>query len=126
VPEGPSPDPQENGVARIRKDTAAVKSKPGETKPEVAKSTERQKAPIVETADSAGRPSIPRGPVRAQFLGTTPDGNLIFGVPGSEKISVAPPASGGPGEKPRRQTGPSPTPGKIDGRPVLPALPVDR
>ena len=41
---------------------------------------------------SEDRPSLPRGAIRAEFLGTTPEGNLIFGLPSSKRGYVAAPS----------------------------------
>ncbi|MGZ5023298.1 MAG: protein kinase domain-containing protein [Chthoniobacterales bacterium] len=108
--EGPSPLQEKKAVVQNRKEEEATpaKAKPRETKPDMARSNERQRSG------------------RAQFLGLTPDGNLVFGLPSSEKVSIAPPAEGEPREKPRNQARRPPPPETIDGLPVLPALPPDQ
>jgi hypothetical protein len=61
-------------------------------------------------------PPMPRGAVRAEYLGTTPDGNLVFGLPSEQRGYVAP-------ERRRRSRRPVDV---LDAEPaVLPALPPD-
>ena len=67
-------------------------------------------------------PPVPRGAVRAEYLGTTPDGNLVFGLPSSERGYVAPAES-------RRRSRRAQPPSDVQVLPaepaVLPALPPD-
>ena len=64
-------------------------------------------------------PPIPRGAVRAEYLGTTPDGNLVFGLPSSERGYVAPADS-------RRRRSRRPANEVLPAEPaILPAEPVD-
>ncbi len=65
------------------------------------------------------RRAIPRGRVRAEYLGTTPEGELIFGMPSTnERVFAAPPAEAYLNERrPARVRRALP--------PVLPALPPD-
>jgi hypothetical protein len=67
---------------------------------------------------------MPAGNVRAQFLGTTPEGELIFGLPTEQRGYLAPPAQRG--ERSRRAKRSAVRPAQPpDGLPVLPALPAD-
>ena len=50
----------------------------------------RQALPITP-AEEAALPPVPRGSKRARYLGTTPDGALVFGMPSSERVYAAPP-----------------------------------
>lgn len=67
------------------------------------------------------QPPVPRGSVRAQFLGTTSDGNLVFGLPGAEKGYVAPDAPRERSSRRRVRRAQA-----VEELPVLPALPPDR
>ncbi|MBA2623284.1 MAG: protein kinase [Chthoniobacterales bacterium] len=72
-------------------------------------------------ASAGNRPPLPRGAIRAEFLGTTADGNLIFGLPSSERGYVAAPTSAREGASRRRlRRGLDPVTEQV---PVLPALP---
>lgn len=83
----------------------------------------QNKKPRVEKAAARETAPPPRTSERAQFLGVTPDGNLVYGS-ASEKVLTAPPSTRE--EAPRRKTTPRPsTPASIYGLPVLPALPPD-
>ncbi|MDQ6860184.1 MAG: protein kinase [Verrucomicrobiota bacterium] len=90
---------------------------PATKKPVVAaaaKAAPRPKAP--KNVVSSGR--MRNGNVRAQYLGTTPEGELIFGLPSDERGYLT------PGRNKRRTTvRPAEPP---DGLPVLPALPPDQ
>ena len=50
----------------------------------------RQALPVTPE-DEASLPPVPRGSKRARYLGTTPDGALVFGMPSNEQVYVAPP-----------------------------------
>jgi hypothetical protein len=50
----------------------------------------RQALPLTPEEERA-LPPIPRGSKRARYLGTTPDGALVFGMPSNEQVYVAPP-----------------------------------
>ncbi|MFN2507184.1 MAG: protein kinase [Chthoniobacterales bacterium] len=65
-------------------------------------------------------PPVPRGSVRAEYLGTTPEGELIFGLPSEEEGFVTPRESsrGESSRRSRRRTVKDP-----EELPVLPALP---
>ncbi len=54
-----------------------------------SKKVASKKIPVrrAEPVDDANQPAVPRGAVRAQFIGTTPDGEWVFGLP-SEKEGV--------------------------------------
>jgi hypothetical protein len=69
----------------------------------------------------AGMPPLPPRSIRAQYLGTTPEGELIFGLPSSERVYAAPAAARV--ERPRR--GRRVIRDRIQDLPVLPALPPD-
>ena len=70
-------------------------------------------------ATNESRRALPRGRVRAEYLGTTPEGELIFGMPSTnERVFAAPPADPSVDERrPRSVRRALP--------PVLPALPPD-
>lgn len=65
------------------------------------------------------RRALRNGSVRAEFLGTTPEGDLIFGLPTSERVYAAPPPASFEDERGRPQRVRRALP------PVLPALPPD-
>jgi hypothetical protein len=66
-------------------------SRSGLTAEEQTELEVRQALPIT-AADEAALPPVPRGSQRARYLGTTPDGALIFGMPNSsERVYAAPP-----------------------------------
>jgi hypothetical protein len=77
------------------------------------------------TSNRSAPPPVPRGSVRARYLGTTSDGNLVFGLPTDERVYAAPPATPVREEKPRRRARPVPRETTINNLPVLPALPPD-
>jgi hypothetical protein len=89
----------------------------------VAAAPKRAPRPNTEVAEATNAmPPIPRGAVRAEYLGTTPDGNLVFGLPSAQRGYVA------PGESRRRRSRRA-APANVDVLPaepaVLPALPAD-
>ena len=62
----------------------------------------RQALPITPE-DEAALPPVPRGSKRARFLGTTPDGALVFGMPqSSERVYAAPPPADRSSRRSRR------------------------
>ncbi len=88
------------------------------------KETPSRPAKEARVASADARPPVPRGAVRAEFLGTTADGNLIFGLPKAERGYVAAPASGREGASRRRARRVLTEP-VSELTPVLPALPPD-
>lgn len=77
----------------------------------------------IASAAAADRPPLPRGAVRAEFLGTTADGNLIFGLPSSQRGYVAAPPAGRDGSSRRRTHRVLTEPAPAEVLPILPALP---
>lgn len=106
--------------------STTAKTKPREKTTTVA-STSKSTSRKSRSEATADEPPIPRGAVRAQFLGTTPDGNLVFGLPSDERGYVTPPPGSvrsEPSRRPvRREVEEEPV--NIDNLPVLPALPAD-
>lgn len=105
------------------KETAVAKSKPKRAEP-IRRNEVRPAQPVTDS-DFANAPPIPRGAKRARYLGTTADGDLVFGLPSDERGFVAPPAyQPDQRRRSRRQRRVAPTP---EPRPemVLPAEPVD-
>jgi len=117
VGDGPGSAPPPVPITESRK-VAASKAK---TKGRVAakKGASTEKTSRVASSSSAG--PLPRGVVRAQFLGTTPEGNLIFGLPSSERGYLAAPSSGRESSRRRNRRAAEPT----QELPVLRALPPD-
>jgi hypothetical protein len=122
----PTPAPAARETAREKTASTTVASaatpRPKKSTPVVA-APKRATRPAPEVAETANAmPPVPRGAVRAEYLGTTPDGNLIFGLPSSERGYVA------PGESRRRRSRRA-APANVDVLPaepaVLPALPAD-
>lgn len=68
-------------------------------------------------------PPAPRGTVRAQYLGTTSEGNLLFGLPSNERVYASPPA---PIFREDRKRARRPVKEPAKEPPVLPALPPDQ
>jgi len=66
----------------------------------------------------AGAPPLPRGARRARFVGTAPDGSLMFELPSQERVYASPSRPTRDRSRPRRPRQ------VIDGLPVLPAEPV--
>ena len=104
----------------------AAASTPRPKKPAtVATTAKRSKKSQAFADNSENMPAIPRGAVRAEFLGTTADGNLVFGLPSEQRGYVE------PGESRRRRSrrGSSMPPPDMQVLPalppVLPALPPD-
>jgi serine/threonine protein kinase len=102
---------------------SAATPRPKKSSPAAASAPKREKRGDDQIADARrAMPPVPRGAVRAEYLGTTPDGNLVFGLPSSERGYVA------PGESRRRSRRAQP-PSDVDVLPaepaVLPALPAD-
>jgi hypothetical protein len=85
----PAPKPARETTERTTTVASAATPRPKKT---TATATPPKRArPATDVADAGGAmPPIPRGAVRAEYLGTTPDGNLVFGLPSSERGYVAP------------------------------------
>jgi hypothetical protein len=70
----------------------------------------RQALPLTPE-DEAALPPVPRGSKRARYLGTTPDGALVFGVPqSSERLYAAPPSASERSSRRSRRAVPQETP----------------
>lgn len=104
------------------KETTIAKSKPKRAEP-IRRKEVRPAQPVTDS-DFVNAPPIPRGAKRARYLGTTPDGNLVFGLPSNERVFVAPPAYQPDQRRSRRQRRAAPTP-EPQREMVLPAEPVD-
>jgi serine/threonine-protein kinase len=106
-------------VAPAREATppAVVKSTPKPAS-KIARGAEVRRAEPADDVD-VNAPPVPRGAKRAKYLGTTPDGDLVFGLPSDQRGYVAPPR----GDNRRRRTPAA----DLDQRPatVLPAEPVE-
>ncbi len=115
----PTVEPSASPAARARQTEVAVAT-PTERPRVIPK--ENKKPRVAKAVVSETTPP-PRAAERAQFLGMTPDGNLVYGS-ASEKVLAAPPATRE--DAPRRKATPRPSPpSSIYGLPVLPALPPD-
>ena len=94
----------ERKVARsssTSKSRARTASRSGLTAEEETELEVRQALPVTPN-DERALPPLPRGSKRARYLGTREDGALVFGMPSSERVYVAPPP---PAENaPRRRT----------------------
>ena len=104
---------------KIDASTVATGSTPQPKKSSSVAATSKRAKKDVQLADANdAMPPVPRGAVRAEYLGTTPDGNLVFGLPSSERGYVA------PAEPRRRRARPivSELPPDVE---VLPALPPE-
>ncbi len=114
----PLPSPEEPTVA------VAVETTPRPTAaPEKSAVAAKPPTHAVRRARLArtAAPSSNRGDVRPQFLGTTPDGSAVFGVPPTER-GYPPPSEAE--RSSRRRPRPKATP--AENLPVLPALPPDQ
>ena len=70
--------------------TKRMASRSGLTAEEQTELEVRQALPLTPEEERA-LPPVPRGSKRARYLGTTPDGALVFGMPSNEQVYVAPP-----------------------------------
>lgn len=102
------------------------------TEPAVTAKTQEKrstKKTAVAKFDASDLPPIPPGTVRAKFVGTTPDGELIFGLPSSRTGIATVPESADPRKERRRHRVRRATPVQESGRAeepvILRALPVD-
>ena len=125
----PTADASSRSVAKTVRQTSqpptvafAATPQPKKTAPAATRS-KRAKRDVQVADGRPAMPAIPRGAVRAEFLGTTEDGNLIFGLPASQRGYVA------PGESRARRSRRVQPPPDLEVRaalpPVLPALPPD-
>lgn len=97
--------------------------------PRVAKATPKRTERVAHTevraaqpVDNDDAPPVPRGATRAKYLGTTPQGDLIFGLPSEQRGYVAPPTYGGDHRRVRRARPVAEPPAEET---ALPAEPVD-
>jgi hypothetical protein len=63
--------------------------------------------------DEAALPPVPKGSKRARYIGTRPDGSMIFALPSSERVYAAPPPQRferSPRQRLRRLLAPDPLP----------------
>jgi serine/threonine-protein kinase len=84
-----------------RERSAAATPEP--TRAAVAKTTPKPASKIARAAEvrraeppddiGVNAPTVPRGAKRARYLGTTPEGDLVFGLPSDQRGYVAPPGS---------------------------------
>jgi serine/threonine-protein kinase len=84
--------------ASASKSRAKTASRSGLTAEEQTELEVRQALPVTPE-DERALPPVPRGSKRARYLGTTPDGALVFGMPSNERVFVSPPPPAG---SPRR------------------------
>ena len=76
------------------KSRAKTASRSGLTAEEQTELEVRQALPVTPE-DERALPPVPRGSQRARYLGTTPDGALVFGMPSTdERVFVAPQPTG--------------------------------
>ena len=102
---------------------SAATPRPKKSSAATASAPKRAKAADDQVADARpAMPPMPRGAVRAEYLGTTPDGNLVFGLPSEQRGYVAPRES----RRRSRRAQPSEDVDALPAEPVvLPAEPVD-
>ena len=89
------PATRSTSTSKSRTKTA---SRTGLTAEEQTELEVRQALPVTPE-DERALPPVPRGSKRARYLGTTPDGALVFGMPSNERVFVSPPPPPG---SPRR------------------------
>lgn len=76
---------------------AAPAASPAKTAKSAAKASKdkpkREEQPRIaqRVPDDAGLPPVPNGSRRARYLGTRPDGSMVFSLPSSEEVFVPPP-----------------------------------
>jgi serine/threonine-protein kinase len=88
----------------------------------IATAPKRSKKSEQFASNTQSMPPIPRGAVRAEFLGTTADGNLVFGLPSQQRGYIQP----GESRRRSRRNAPPPDMEVLPALPpVLPALPPD-
>ncbi|MFN2476826.1 MAG: protein kinase [Chthoniobacterales bacterium] len=104
--------------ARSTTPPAAANSTPKPSRKVVRNSEVRRAEPADDVDVNA--PAAPRGSKRARYLGTTPEGDLIFGLPSDQRGYVAPPPPDGGRARRSRRPPVEPPPAM-----VLPAEPVD-
>ena len=129
-----SPSTTTPKTTTARKAASEPSSTPPAKRTPVAKARPRRAEPVqrdevrpaepVDESDFVNAPPVPRGAKRARYLGSTPEGDLVFGLPSNERGFVAPPANQGdqPRRRRARRVAPEPTPQR---EMILPAEPVD-
>ena len=93
-------------TSKARTKTAARSGLTAEERTEIEV---RQALPITPEEEAA-LPPVPRGSKRARYLGTTPDGALVFGMPSAERVFIAPPAAEAPSRRNARRALPEEAP----------------
>ncbi len=115
---GSSDSPRKSKKKRQRATKAASK------RPRQVQQDEVRPAEPVDPSEFENAPPVPRGSKRAKYLGTTAEGDLVFGLPFNERGIVA--RSATQAEQPRargtRGVAPEPTP---QAEMILPAEPVE-
>ncbi|MDQ6809694.1 MAG: protein kinase [Verrucomicrobiota bacterium] len=111
-------------TSRVRAVTEA------ESTPSPARQVATKKVPVrkAEPVDDSNQPPVPRGAVRAQFIGTTPDGEWVFGLPSDKQGTVRLPPNDDASNRRRRRSRRVPAQVEPDNQEpprVLPALPPD-
>ena len=72
--------------------TTTTAAKPAKTKPKREERSPRVAQRVEESElDESSLPPVPRGSRRARYIGTRPDGSMIFALPSSERVYAAPP-----------------------------------
>lgn len=99
-----------------------IASGPSSKSARLARTTKRSSRARRYASATDARPSFPAHSVRAQYLGTTQNGDLVFGLPSSERVFASPVSSRV--ESPRRRAR-RVIKDPISELPVLPALPPD-
>lgn len=87
-------------------ETAAVRtnSAPSPGAPSAKPATDKKvRVRRAQPVDEDNQPPVPRGAVRAQFIGTTPDGEWVFGLPSDKKGTVKLPSGNDSENRPRRR-----------------------
>ena len=89
----PNPEPASSPHTVSQESAPVATESPAAKKPpRVAKSKTRVKRAerVYPSLAEDDLPPIPRHAVRAQYLGTTPDGEMVFGVPSSQRYYLPP------------------------------------
>lgn len=141
--ESPAPAPvvERTDEKRVARASAAESDlpndKPRETvpkkesaRPAVVKKAASDSVPVrrAEPVNDSDLPPVPRRAVRAKFIGTTPDGQWVFGLPSDKQGTVTLPAGETPEKRSRRRVRRAPAEEEPVAEPsprVLRALPAD-